>query len=146
MKEIIIAIIAIVPSMATLLVSIINNRKIKKQTEIREEMAKQEASFRNEMKKRDNAIYQKLDELNGKIDNVDRKNDLNRRKELRSKLVKEYVALIHGANRSPQEMQDIEDDWHEYRFELNGDSYVEDLHDVYVEMRKSQLGGNNVQN
>ena len=93
------------------------------------------------MKKRDTAIYQKLDELNGKIDNVDRKNDLNRRKELRSKLVKEYVALIHGANRSPQEMQDIEDDWHEYRFELNGDSYVEDLHDVYVEMRKSQLGG-----
>ena len=109
-------------------------------------MAKHEESFRNEMKKRDTAIYQKLDELNGKIDNVDRKNDLNRRKELRSKLVKEYVALIHGANRSPQEMQDIEDDWHEYRYELNGDSYVEDLHDVYVEMRKSQLGGNNVQN
>ena len=139
MKEIIIAIIAIVPSMATLLVSIINNRKIKKQTEIRGEMAKQEESFRAEMKKRNNRIYEKLDELNGKIDNVDRKNDENRKKELRSKLVKEYVALIHGANRSTQEMQDIEDDWHEYRFELNGDSYVEDLHDIFVEMRKKEV-------
>ena len=139
MKEIIIAIIAIVPSMATLLVSIINNRKIKKQTEIREEMAKQEESFRAEMKKRNNRIYEKLDELNGKIDNVDRKNDENRKKELRSKLVKEYVALIHGANRSTQEMQDIEDDWHEYRFELNGESYVEDLHDIFVEMRKKEV-------
>lgn len=134
MNEIIIALIGAAVSLITLFVTTNTNKKIKKQDEVRDE-------FRKEMREHEKKMDRKLDNLNKKIDNVDRKNDLNRKKELRSKLVREYTALIHGASRSPQEMQDIEDDWHEYRFELNGDSYVEDLHNIYIEMKKNEVGG-----
>lgn len=134
MKEIIVALIGAIVSLVTLFVTTNTNKKIKKQDEVRDE-------FRKEMREHEKRTNKKLDVLDAKIDNVDRKNDLNRKKELRSKLVREYTALIHGASRSPQEMQDIEDDWHEYRVELNGDSYVEDLHDIYVEMKKREIGG-----
>lgn len=134
MKEIIIALIGAAVSLITLFVTTNTNRKIKKQDEVRDE-------FRKEIREHEKKMDKKLDNLNKKIDNVDKKNDLNRKKELRSKLVREYTALLHGAERSPQEMQDIEDDWHEYRYELNGDSYVEDLHNIYIEMKKNEVGG-----
>lgn len=134
MKEIIVASIGGIVSLITLFVTTNTNRKVKKQDELREE-------FRNEIREHRKETDKKLDDLNEKIDVVDKKNDLNRKKELRSKLVREYVALIHGAKREPQEMQDIEDDWHEYHYELKGDSYVEDIHDIYIEMKKEQIKG-----
>lgn len=133
-EGIVIALIGAVVSLITLFVTTNTNRKIKKQDEVRDE-------FRKEIREHKKKMDKKLDNLNKKIDNVDKKNDLNRKKELRSKLVREYTALIHGATRSSQEMQDIEDDWHEYHFELHGDTYVEDIHDIYVEMKKEQMKG-----
>ena len=133
-EGIVVAIIGAIVSLITLLVTTNTNKKVKKQDEVRDE-------FRKEIREHRKETDAKLDALNEKIDNVDRKNDLNRKKELRSKLVNVYVALIHGATKTSQQMQDIEDDWHEFRYELKGDSYVKDLHDVYIEMKKKEVGG-----
>lgn len=114
MKEIIIAIITIVPSMATLIVTTIVNSKVKKQNDLRVKM-----------KECEERIYHKIDELSFKVDS-------NRKKELRTILVNEYTALINGRRRSKEQKQDILDMFEEYK-SLGGDSYVDDLHDIWKE-------------
>lgn len=114
MKDIIIAIIAIVPPIATLIVSIITNKKVKKQNDLRQEMKECE------------------ERMCDKIDKVIHKVDDNRKKELRTILVNEYTALINGRRRSKEQKQDIADMFEEYK-SLGGDSYIDDLHDIWKE-------------
>ena len=114
MKEIIIALISIIPGMATLIVGLITNKKVKKQDKMRSEIKDLRA------------------EMNGKLDKLDRKVDDNRKKALRNILVNEYTALINGRKRSKEQKQDISDMFEEYK-SLGGDSYVDDLHDIWKE-------------
>lgn len=117
MKEIIIALISILPGMATLVVGLVTNKKVKKQDKMRDEI-------------KDLRV-----EMNGKLDKLDRKVDDNRKKELRTILVNEYTALINGRKRSKEQKQDISDMFEEYK-SLGGDSYIDDLHDIYVDLEK----------
>lgn len=117
MKEIIIALISIIPGMATLIVGLITNKKVKKQDKMRDEIKDLRA------------------EMNGKLDKLDKKVDENRKKELRTILVNEYTALINGRKRSKEQKQDISDMFEEYK-SLGGDSYIDDLHDIYVDLEK----------
>ena len=107
MENIIIAIIAIVPQLVTLFVTIIVNKKVKKQNDFQ------------------SAINDRFDNLEAKI------ND-NRKKELRNILVNEYTALINGKRKSKEQKQDIADMFEEYK-SLGGDSYIDDLHDIWKE-------------
>lgn len=117
MKEIIIALISIIPGMATLIVGLVTNKKVKKQDKMRDEI-------------KDLRV-----EMNGKLDKLDKKVDDNRKKELRTILVNEYTALINGRKRSKEQKQDISDMFEEYK-SLGGDSYIDDLHDIYVDLEK----------
>lgn len=117
MKEIIIALISIIPGMATLIVGLVTNKKVKKQDKMRDEIKDLRA------------------EMNGKLDKLDKKVDENRKKELRTILVNEYTALINGRKRSKEQKQDISDMFEEYK-SLGGDSYIDDLHDIYVDLEK----------
>lgn len=117
MKEIIIALISIIPGMATLIVGLVTNKKVKRQDKMRDEI-------------KDLRV-----EMNGKLDKLDRKVDDNRKKELRTILVNEYTALINGRKRSKEQKQDISDMFEEYK-SLGGDSYIDDLHDIYVDLEK----------
>lgn len=114
MKEIIIALISILPGMATLIVGLVTNKKVKKQDKIREEI-------------KDLRV-----EMNGKLDKLDKKVDENRKKELRTILVNEYTALIDGNKKSKEQKQDISDMFEEYK-SLGGNSYIDDLHDIWKE-------------
>lgn len=108
MKEIIIAIITILPTMATLIVTTIVNKKVKKQNEFQQN------------------IDNRFDKLEAKI------ND-NRKKALRNILVNEYTDLIKGKKKTKEQLQNITDMYEEYHEELKGDTYVEDLHDIWKE-------------
>jgi len=108
MKEIIIALITILPTMATLIVTTIINSKVKRQNEFQENIDK------------------RFDKLEFKI------ND-NRKKALRNILVNEYTDLIKGKKKTKEQLQNISDMYEEYHDELDGDSYVEDLHDIAKE-------------
>lgn len=114
MKEIIIALISILPGMATLIVGLVTNKKVKKQDKMREEI-------------KDLRV-----EMNGKLDKLDKKVDENRKKELRTILVNEYTALINGNKKSKEQKQDISDMFEEYK-SLGGNSYIDDLHDIWKE-------------
>lgn len=114
MKEIIIALISILPGMATLIVGLVTNKKVKKQDKMREEI-------------KDLRV-----EMNGKLDKLDKKVDDNRKKELRTILVNEYTALINGNKKSKEQKQDISDMFEEYK-SLGGNSYIDDLHDIWKE-------------
>lgn len=114
MKEIIIALISILPGMATLIVGLVTNKKVKKQDKMREEI-------------KDLRV-----EMNGKLDKLDKKVDENRKKELRTILVNEYTALINGNKKSKEQKQDIADMFEEYK-SLGGNSYIDDLHDIWKE-------------
>lgn len=111
MNGIIVALIGIIPSLLTLIVSSITNSKVKKQQ-----------TFENEIKS-------ELKKLDNKIDD-------NRKKELRSQLVDEYTHLINGKKYSKEKLQDIADNYQEY-LELGGNSYVRDLHHIYIERKSS---------
>lgn len=115
MKEIIIAIITILPTMATLIVTTIVNSKVKKQNDLRQEMTDCQ-----------NQIKDKLDKLENKINE-------NRKKALRNILVNEYTDLIKGKKKTKEQLQNIGDMYEEYHDELKGDTYVEDLHDIWKE-------------
>ena len=108
MKEIIISVITILPTMATLIVTTIINAKVKKQNEFQQN------------------IDNRFDKLEAKI------ND-NRKKALRNILVNEYTDLIKGKKKTKEQLQNISDMYDEYHDELDGDSYVEDLHDIAKE-------------
>lgn len=108
MKEIIIAIITILPTMATLVVTTIVNSKVKKQNQFQQNIDK------------------RFDRLEAKI------ND-NRKKALRNILVNDYTDLIKGKKKSKEQLQNISDMYEEYHEELKGDTYVEDLHDIWKE-------------
>ena len=114
MKEIIIALISILPGMATLIVGLVTNKKVKRQDKMREEI-------------KDLRV-----EMNGKLDKLDKKVDDNRKKELRTILVNEYTALINGNKKSKEQKQDISDMFEEYK-SLGGNSYIDDLHDIWKE-------------
>lgn len=113
MNGIIVALIGIIPSILTLIVSTITNNKVKKQEKLEEEI-------KNEFKKLDNKI------------------DENRKKELRSQLVDEYTHLINGKKYSKEKLQDISDNYQEY-LELGGNSYVRDLHHIYIERKSNSV-------
>ena len=49
--------------------------------------------------------------------------------------INEYIALINGRKRSKEQKQDISDMFEEYK-SLGGDSYIDDLHDIYVDLEK----------
>mgnify|MGYP003293819207 CR=1 FL=1 len=115
MKEIIIALITILPTMATLIVTTIVNSKVKKQNDLRQEMTDCQ-----------NQIKDKLDKLENKINE-------NRKKALRNILVNDYTDLIKGKKKTKEQLQNIADMYEEYHDELDGDSYVEDLHDIAKE-------------
>lgn len=106
-EGIVIAIITSITSIITLIVSSVTNSKVKKQNDFRQELKKE---------------FEKLDH---KIDG-------NRRKELRTILVNDYNDLIKGRKKSKEQIQDIEDNFAEYK-ELGGDSYVDDLHEIWKE-------------
>lgn len=114
MKEIIIALISIIPGMATLIVGLITNKKVKKQDKMREEI-------------KDLRV-----EMNGKLDKLDKKVDGNRKKALRNILVNDYTDLIKGKKKSKEQLQNIADMFEEYK-NLGGDSYIDDLHDIWKE-------------
>ena len=80
MKEIIIAIITILPTMATLVVTTIVNKKVKKQNEFQAD------------------INDRFDKLEAKI------ND-NRKKALRNILVNDYTDLIKGKKKSLEKVE-----------------------------------------
>jgi hypothetical protein len=106
-EGIIIAIITIIPSITTLIVSSVTNHKVKKQNDFREEIKK-------ELKKLDTKI------------------DENRKKVLRNILVNDYSELIKGKKKTKEQIQDISDNFEEYK-NLGGDSYVDDLHEIWKE-------------
>lgn len=114
MKEIIVALIMILPSMCTLFVGIITNKKVKKQDKIKEDI-------------KDLRV-----EINGKIDKLDRKVDENRKKELRNILVNNLTELVNGRKKTSEQMLDIAEMFEEYK-SLGGDSYIDDLHDIWKE-------------
>ena len=102
---IIVALIGLIPSLLTLLVSSITNYKVKKQSKLKDEMQKG------------------FEKLNYKIDN-------NRMKTLKNILVNNYTEMINGANKSKEQLQDIAEMFTEYKL-LGGDSYIDDLHDIW---------------
>jgi Fe2+ transport system protein B len=106
-EGIIIAIITIIPSITTLIVSSVTNHKVKKQNDFREEI-------KSELKK-----------LDAKIDD-------NRKKVLRNILVNDYSELIKGKKKTKEQIQDVEDNVAEYK-QLGGDSYIDDLHEIWKE-------------
>ena len=106
-EGIIIAIITIIPSVTTLIVSSVTNHKVKKQNDFREEI-------KNELKKLDTKI------------------DDNRKKVLRNILVNDYSELIKGRKKTKEQIQDVEDNFAEYK-QLGGDSYIDDLHEIWKE-------------
>ena len=114
MKEIIIALISILPGMATLIVGLVTNKKVKKQDKMREEI-------------KDLRV-----EMNGKLDKLDKKVDDNRKKALRNILVNDYTDLIKGKKKSKEQLQNVADMFEEYK-SLGGDSYIDDLHDIWKE-------------
>ena len=114
MKEIIIALISILPGMATLIVGLVTNKKVKKQDKMREEI-------------KDLRV-----EMNGKLDKLDKKVDENRKKALRNILVNDYTDLIKGKKKSKEQLQNVADMFEEYK-SLGGDSYIDDLHDIWKE-------------
>lgn len=113
-EGIIIAIITIIPSVTTLIVSSVTNHKVKKQNDLREEMTKYQKDIEEQFKN-----------LNSKIDN-------NRKKVLRNILVNAYSELIKGKKKTKEQIQDIEDNFAEYK-QLGGDSYIDDLHEIWKE-------------
>ena len=114
MKEIIIALISILPGMATLIVGLVTNKKVKRQDKMREEI-------------KDLRV-----EMNGKLDKLDKKVDDNRKKALRNILVNDYTDLIKGKKKSKEQLQNVADMFEEYK-SLGGDSYIDDLHDIWKE-------------
>lgn len=106
-EGIIIAIITIIPSITTLIVSSVTNHKVKKQNDFREEI-------KSELKKLDTKI------------------DENRKKVLRNILVNDYSELIKGKKKTKEQIQDVEDNFAEYK-QLGGDSYIDDLHEIWKE-------------
>lgn len=100
---VIIELIASLTSLITLIISSVTNHKVKKQEKITEQI-------------------QKLDK---KIDN-------NRMKTLRNILVNEYTELTEGKRKSKEQLQDIAEMFEEYK-SLGGDTYVDDLHDIWKE-------------
>lgn len=106
-EGIIIAIITIIPSVTTLIVSSVTNHKVKKQNDFREEI-------KSELKKLDTKI------------------DDNRKKVLRNILVNDYSELIKGKKKTKEQIQDVEDNFAEYK-QLGGDSYIDDLHEIWKE-------------
>lgn len=104
---IIIAIITIIPSVTTLIVSSVTNHKVKKQNDFREE-------------------------IKSELKNLDSKIDENRKKVLRNILVNDYSELIKGKKKTKEQIQDIEDNFAEYK-QLGGDSYIDDLHEIWKE-------------
>lgn len=118
-EGIIIAIITIIPSITTLVVSSVTNHKVKKQNDLREEMTKYQKDIEEQIKN-----------LGSKIDN-------NRKKVLRNILVNAYSELIKGKKKTKEQIQDIEDNFAEYK-QLGGDSYIDDLHEIWKakEIRK----------
>lgn len=106
-EGIIIAIITIIPSVTTLIVSSATNHKVKKQNDFREEI-------KSELKKLDTKI------------------DDNRKKVLRNILVNDYSELIKGKKKTKEQIQDVEDNFAEYK-QLGGDSYIDDLHEIWKE-------------
>lgn len=106
-EGIIIAIITIIPSVTTLIVSSVTNHKVKKQNDFREEI-------KSELKKLDTKI------------------DENRKKVLRNILVNDFSELIKGKKKTKEQIQDVEDNFAEYK-QLGGDSYIDDLHEIWKE-------------
>lgn len=106
-SQYILAIIAISPQIITTIISLIINHKVKKQGEIQQE-------------------------IDVKFNLLDKKIDENRKKELRNVLVNDYTDLIKGKKKSKEQLQNISDMFDEYK-SLKGDSYVDDLHDIWKE-------------
>lgn len=64
--------------------------------------------------------------------------DENRRKDLRSRLVNEFSDMIKGVKKTKEQLQDIEDDYKEYTEELHGNTYVHDLHEIWLGKQKGE--------
>lgn len=102
-EAILVALIPCIPSIITIIITAITNHKVKKQATVTEQI-------------------QKLDQ---KIDN-------NRMKTLRNILVNEYTELTKGKKKTKEQLQDISEMFEEYK-QLGGDTYVDDLHDIWKE-------------
>ena len=113
-EGIIIAIITSITSVVTLIITSLTNSKVKKQNDLREDMTKCQKDIEKQLK------------------NLDTKIDDNRKKVLRNILVNDYSDLIKGKKKSKEQIQDIEDNFNEYK-SLGGDSYIDDLHEIWKE-------------
>lgn len=115
-EGIIVALIGSVTSLITLVVSSINNHKLKKQEKLKEEIHKEIQTSRDESKAE---IKDLKNIING-----------NRRKTLKNILVNEFTELIKGKEKSKEQLQDIAEMFEEYK-SLGGNSYIDDLHDIW---------------
>lgn len=115
-EGIIVALIGSVTSLITLIVSSINNHKLKKQEKLKEEIHKEIQTSRDESK---TEIKDLKNIING-----------NRRKTLKNILVNEFTELIKGKEKSKEQLQDIAEMFEEYK-SLGGNSYIDDLHDIW---------------
>lgn len=115
-EGIIVALIGSVTSIITLVVSSINNHKLKKQEKLKEEIHKEIQTSRDESKAE---IKDLKNIING-----------NRRKTLKNILVNEFTELIKGKEKSKEQLQDIAEMFEEYK-SLGGNSYIDDLHDIW---------------
>lgn len=115
-EGIIVALIGSVTSLITLIVSSINNHKLKKQEKLKEEIHKEIQTSRDESKAE---IKELKNIING-----------NRRKTLKNILVNEFTELIKGKEKSKEQLQDIAEMFEEYK-SLGGNSYIDDLHDIW---------------
>lgn len=115
-EGIIVALIGSVTSLITLIVSSINNHKLKKQEKLKEEIHKEIQASRDESKAE---IKDLKNIING-----------NRRKTLKNILVNEFTELIKGKEKSKEQLQDIAEMFEEYK-SLGGNSYIDDLHDIW---------------
>lgn len=104
-ESIIIALIGLVPSIATLVVTTITNYKVRKQQNLRAE-------------------------ISAEIKDVKKTINENRRKTLKNILVNEFTQLINGEEKSKEQLQDIAEMFEEYK-SLGGNSYIDDLHDIW---------------
>lgn len=102
-EAMIIALIPCIPSLITIIITAVTNNKVKKQEKITEQIQK-----------------------------LDKKTDNNRMKTLRNILVNEYTELTEGKRKSKEQLQDIAEMFEEYK-SLGGDTYVDDLHDIWKE-------------
>ena len=99
--------------------------------------SKREDRCHQEHLKLESELNKSIKEIKDNQEKMSAKINENRKRELRSNLVNEYTDLIHGCSKTREQLGDIEDDYEEYT-SIGGNSYVHDLHDLWLKSQKGE--------